>query len=156
MEKVKAFVILKDESGRETLLQEYFDAPDYYRGELFRATDGGQYHVIEVVRNLENYPYEIKVIKAYTGEFSLLKVDIVSPYNFRKGDYVLAVKYMDADPKDPWRVGYIEDVIEKPSGSHAILFKETGQRKYNFAKKITQEEGDKILNLWPQHLIKDF
>ena len=30
----------------------------------------------------------------------------------RLGDYVLATKYSDRDPGDPWRVGYVVRIIE--------------------------------------------
>lgn len=64
------------------------------------------------------------------------------------GDYVLASKYRDCDPGDPWRVGFVVRIITTLSRSRSttyIIGEADGTwsdfREYNYALKITPEAG---------------
>lgn len=61
------------------------------------------------------------------------------------GDYVLASKYSDCDPNDPWRVGFIVKIIITSRGERYVIGEEDGtwsdMREYRHAKIITKEEG---------------
>lgn len=61
------------------------------------------------------------------------------------GDYVLATKYSDCDPGDPWRVGFVARIIEDRRGTTYIIGEQDGTwsdfREFNYAKKITPPEG---------------
>jgi hypothetical protein len=71
---------------------------------------------------------------------------LVQPPIVRLGDYVLATKYSDCDPNDPWRVGFLVRIIHtwnKPD--RFIVGEQNGTwsdfYEYLHAKKITAEEG---------------
>lgn len=61
------------------------------------------------------------------------------------GDYVLATKYSDRDPGDPWRVGFVVRIINDKRGETYIIGDQDGTwsdfREYKHAKKITWDEG---------------
>ena len=61
------------------------------------------------------------------------------------GDYVLATKYSDCDPQDPWRVGFVVRIITDKRGETYIIGEQDGTwndfREYRHAKKITADEG---------------
>lgn len=61
------------------------------------------------------------------------------------GDYVLATKYSDCDPGDPWRVGYVVRIITDKRGETYIVGNHDGTwndfREYNHCRKITPEQG---------------
>jgi hypothetical protein len=69
----------------------------------------------------------------------------------RLGDYVLATAYSDADPQDPWRIGFIVRIIEtwcprSKDNSRTYIVGEqdatwTDHREYCHARKITPGEG---------------
>jgi len=74
------------------------------------------------------------------------------------GDYVLASKYSDRDPQDPWRVGFVVRIIRtwrphltmptKIETSY-IIGEQNGTwsdfREYKCAKKVTAAEGKEWL-----------
>jgi len=67
--------------------------------------------------------------------------------DFKKGDYVIATKYSDGDPKDHFCVGFFESMtwhnrynIIDDAGQ---LFRHNGFRK---AQKISREVGAKIVS----------
>ena len=62
------------------------------------------------------------------------------------GDYVYAHSYSDDDPNDPWAVGFLQDVFTSERGTRYRL-KDTGlpPRYYRHCRKITKEEGERIL-----------
>jgi len=66
--------------------------------------------------------------------------------NFKKGDYVIATKYEDGDPKDHFAVGFFDSMTWHNRynivTSEGELFRGNGFRK---AKKISQEIGTKII-----------
>jgi len=76
----------------------------------------------------------------------------------RAGEYVLASKFSDADPNDPWRVGYVCQVIEtwKPMPGLTkfayIIGDENGEwvdnRLYRHCRRITANEGDEWIRLY--------
>lgn len=68
--------------------------------------------------------------------------EVVKEFNI--GDYVLATKYSDCATNDPWYVGEIHTIGVDWKGCF-IQFKETGVRRWENVKKITKEEGDKII-----------
>ena len=61
------------------------------------------------------------------------------------GDYVLATKYSDFDPQDPWRVGYVVRIIKDKRGETYIVGEHDGTwsdfREYKHCRKITPEQG---------------
>ena len=61
------------------------------------------------------------------------------------GDYVLATKYSDCDPGDPWHVGYVVRIIKDKRGETYIVGNHDGTwsdfREYNHCRSITPEEG---------------
>lgn len=67
-----------------------------------------------------------------------------------KGDYVLASKWQDADPKDPWAVGLYKETLVHPtlSDRHIVVdaegksFRASGFRRI---KKITPARGKWLL-----------
>ena len=80
------------------------------------------------------------------------------------GDYVLASKYSDRDPQDPWRVGFVVRIIKtwrphptmptKIENSY-IIGEQNGTwsdfREYKCAKKITAAEGKEWLEANTSH-----
>jgi len=65
------------------------------------------------------------------------------------GDYVLATKYSDADPNDPWFIGTI-DLIGLDHKGWFIQFNEMVRRWRNYAK-LTKEDGKKLLEELKQY-----
>ena len=65
----------------------------------------------------------------------------------QKGDYVIATKYDDGDPKDHFAVGFFDSMTWHNRynivTSEGELFRGNGFRK---AKKISQEVGAKIVS----------
>ena len=69
----------------------------------------------------------------------------------RCGEYVLAHKWSDCDPQDPWRVGFVCQVVEtwNPQSSQNrfeyVIGEQNGQttdlRPYSYCRRITAEEG---------------
>ena len=65
-------------------------------------------------------------------------------------DYVFASKWSDEDPNDPWCVGFISEILEDSEDSDDIKVKVDGYNRYwKHCRKITKEEGDKILSIYP-------
>lgn len=68
---------------------------------------------------------------------------------FKKGDYVLATKYPDGDPGDPWAIGFYD---EERNGRHFIVdykgeqFRAGGYRRVG---KITPEFAAWLLHASP-------
>ena len=69
------------------------------------------------------------------------------------GDYVLAVRYRDADPQDPWAVGWVVEVKQLSPWSRRFrvvnvdptvewVEKELGV--FPYAWKLSQEEGHEV------------
>ena len=65
-----------------------------------------------------------------------------------KGKYVLATKYHDGDPGDPWAVGYYDRML--PDGRHIVVdddgrpFRATGFRRVNM---VTPKYGKWLLSI---------
>lgn len=76
----------------------------------------------------------------------------------RVGEYVLASMYLDCDPNDPWRVGYVcvvEETWKPRPGFHRFVYVigyEDGttddQRCYRYCRHITAEEGAEWIALY--------
>jgi hypothetical protein len=63
-----------------------------------------------------------------------------------KGDYVIATKYGDGDPNDPWCIGFFASVMKERYDvvdHNGQSFRLNGFRRI---KKITKERGQWILN----------
>jgi hypothetical protein len=72
--------------------------------------------------------------------------------DIKLGDYVLASKYGDVDPLDPWRIGFVVRIIETwRRGKTYIIGESDGTwsdfREYKHIRKITQEEGEQWLEI---------
>lgn len=66
-------------------------------------------------------------------------------YGVSLGDYVLATKYSDGDPGDPWYVGFVAGFLH-----NRILIADAENRVvrasgYRRAKRISRERGDWLL-----------
>jgi len=78
------------------------------------------------------------------------------------GDYVLATRWNDCDPRDPWRVGFVVNVVdtwmphpvEYLAGTKLtyVIGDENGvvtdTREYPCAKKITKTFGDNWIKMY--------
>ena len=68
--------------------------------------------------------------------------------NIKLGDYVLASHYIDADPKDPWRAGFVCQIIRTwiDDSMGYVIGESDGtcsdKRIYRHARKITKKEGE--------------
>ena len=69
------------------------------------------------------------------------------------GNYVLATKYTDRNPHDPWRVGFVCQIIKTWKGrplTTYIIGEEDGTwsdfRPYRNAKRISVRQG----KVWPE------
>lgn len=66
--------------------------------------------------------------------------------NLNQGDYVLATKWSDGDPADPWAVGFLSETIEERYivvDSQGKSFRSEGFRR---ARKISAERGKWIFD----------
>ncbi len=67
----------------------------------------------------------------------------------KKGDYVLATKYRDGDPRDRWCIGFYNGYLQNSMGRHELvdgngeIFRCNGFRK---VKKISHRRGEFILS----------
>lgn len=69
----------------------------------------------------------------------------------RVGEYVLAHTFSDCNPRDPWRVGFVCEVLEiwkpKPGQKrfYYVIGDEDGSpaeaRRYPYCRRISAEEG---------------
>ena len=70
------------------------------------------------------------------------------------GDYVLASHFKDADPYDPWRIGFVCRIITTWKGESTgyIIGEQDGtwedNRQYNHARKIAKNKGKKWIEQW--------
>ena len=65
--------------------------------------------------------------------------------NINVDDYVFISRWSDEDPDDPWYVGFISEVGEDSRGE----FFRVQNRYWRHCRKITKEEGDTILETFP-------
>jgi len=65
---------------------------------------------------------------------------------FKVGDYVLATRWQDKDPMDPWGVGRITHVLHTSDG---VRYKISGSnREWRHCTVITKEQGTTWLRLY--------
>ena len=68
----------------------------------------------------------------------------------KAGDYCLATKYKDGDPKDQWAVGFYAGTFHRNCGDRYFLVDEHGKdiraNGFRRIKKISKERGEWILN----------
>lgn len=58
--------------------------------------------------------------------------------------YVLAAKYSDKDPRDPWFIGFITEIIVREKET---VFKVSGSyREWRHVWSLSPEEGEKWMN----------
>ena len=62
------------------------------------------------------------------------------------GEYVLATKYWDKDPHDPWQFGFISEVTENVKGLFYIV--DGSWRVWKNVFRISAEEGKKWIEFW--------
>lgn len=65
---------------------------------------------------------------------------------FKPGDYVLATRWGDADPQDPWCVGIVASVLHSSDGIRYILG--GSNREWRHCRAITKEQGLNWLKLY--------
>lgn len=63
------------------------------------------------------------------------------------GNYVFACRWSDADPNDPWYVGFVDDIIE--DSDKTKWYKVSG-RLYPNCRRISSSYGTKILENYPK------
>lgn len=68
----------------------------------------------------------------------------------KNGDYVIASRWSDEHPFDPWRVGFVKDIIKNHRNETCYIVGEEDdsfidKRLYPHARKITKKEGDQII-----------
>lgn len=68
----------------------------------------------------------------------------VSPNRFCLGNYVFASRYKDADPNDPWVVGFIDEIGVDHKGGFIRIY-EQGMRTWRYAAKIDKEDGKRLI-----------
>ena len=65
------------------------------------------------------------------------------------GDYVLATKYSDGDPRDHWFVGWFDGMLKKVSGPRYEIVDTDGNlvrgNGFRRCQKITKEQGAYLL-----------
>jgi len=62
-------------------------------------------------------------------------------------DYVLVSRWADADPNDPWAVGFLDCI--KKIGTKDYYSIEGNNRLFQHCKRITKKRGEKILLEYP-------
>lgn len=62
------------------------------------------------------------------------------------GEYVLASRWPDKDPLDPWCIGFVESIIESLSGIEYMLV--GNRRKWKNIYRISKHEGEEWLRLY--------
>lgn len=67
------------------------------------------------------------------------------------GQYVLATKFPDADPNDPWFVGVVSELGIDLIGDF-IRIDACGFRKWRYVTQITPDEGKSILQQFKNYL----
>lgn len=64
----------------------------------------------------------------------------------KQGDYVFAHRWGDADLRDPWHVGFVDEIIEAERYyGRTQTYYTVGNRRYKHAHLITSQEGSEIL-----------
>jgi len=67
------------------------------------------------------------------------------------GDYVFVTRWGDADPNDPWAVGFLSEIaIIKGIDFYKIP---NSNRLWHHCKRITKKRGEKILLEYPMKSI---
>ena len=62
------------------------------------------------------------------------------------GAYVLATRWPDKDPNDPWAVGYVDSVLEFDGEIRVTLGE---RRQYRHFWNISEQEGQEIIDTYP-------
>ena len=124
--------------------KENCDVMFWYNGGALELEHIGQFSfardVTVIFRDLKESDNEIDIFEVY----SIKK--LISRIRKRKkipiiGDYVLASRWSDIDPKDPWAIGFVEEIKDGK-------FKIDG-KFFRCAKIIKSGEGETILNIFP-------
>ena len=70
------------------------------------------------------------------------------------GDYVLATRWPDEDPNDPWAVGFVVGIHADwgvmVSDHNCKPIQGIGLRWFSNARKISADDGKKIVKEWPR------
>ena len=66
----------------------------------------------------------------------------------RLGEYVLATRWSDHDPHDPWYVGFVCGVLEFTQGIQYMVVGSNRQWRHVF--RISKEEGDEWIKNFAQ------
>ena len=89
-----------------------------------------------ITPNLLNMPRPIRPVRGVAVEESSVKL----------GDYVLATRWGDCGPSDPWAVGFVSEV-----GAHYVLIDGVGHRAYRYILPISGEAGSWIVRDYPSY-----
>lgn len=77
----------------------------------------------------------------------------------RVGEYVLATVWADCDPRDPWRVGFVCEIVDywKPRVTRYVIGGEDGKRhdvrQFEYVRRITAEEGAEWIALYGKETV---
>lgn len=77
------------------------------------------------------------------------KVMSKAPGDLKIGDYVFATRWSDADYSDPNVVGFVigfKDMFIQVGNTDGSLIDGVGRRLWPYFKKITREQGHRIIN----------
>lgn len=137
------FINVFDENGVE--LKEGDIVKAYYSFDAWRKKEWVETKIIwkDYRYTLENCGFNINQARGF------LKIDIEYDLelNLKEGDYVLATKYSDGDPKDHFAVGYFRNMTLDNSfnvvDENGELLRYNGFRRI---KKIPKELGLTIIN----------
>lgn len=74
------------------------------------------------------------------------------------GDYVLASKWSDESPSEPWSIGFISEIDDSCDNGIWYKLKGEGVLKRSFAnvREISQQEGEKILKERKRDVFVDY
>lgn len=94
-------------------------------------------------RSYETGPSALPALKPMADHIG---PDEASPRAVCLGDYVLASKFHDCDPLDPWRVGFVVRIIHTWNRDTRYIIGEANSTwsdfyEYRYCRKITPEQG---------------
>ena len=64
------------------------------------------------------------------------------------GEYVLATRWGDHDPSDPWYVGFVAGILEHTQGMRYMI--DGSERQWHHVFRISKDEGAEWLKTFAQ------
>ncbi len=97
---------------------------------------------------LEDCLLQQKTWAKITGGEDVVFIPEIKNSSFKKGDYVFASRWSDADPDDPWIVGYVATVTCESISVKTDV--KVSNRRWRNAIKISPEVGKAIIDNYPK------